>query len=1370
MLYASYKDNRIYSGQNQITFPRTDSEERTGYGNCIILVTPNRHLSIEALSSPKYAFTTSLIKRYFSDAIFREKIGRKKVISLERSSTDSFYISTNREIPMKYIPYASRKSLLRNGKSCVYDISRWMELFFSRTDDLQAKKKCAEFIRILASRINDSSISDYEKLLLIDLNSWTASSRQCVIMNRKLLNNPLSILFYSAIYYPDLLDQLPNIRIMIANRTSGQLYLIHKDFITKRNYPKIKSKLLQFKDLVFSVEDEVSETVAEDEAVDKEVKAEVITSFKEDMKRSLQRNLLGNTKEKDDPFNFVTDITDEITDDDLEIEKELAEAEAESEEESSAEDEIINNINDSIEQELTQTLGFVDTLEDLDDIDTDKEIAEITKRVKETVYHESFTPVRSEKEKARIERLTQDQESVIQPISIEDVKRKTLKTVPTGSYIRTTNPTIIDSKFKNFDQEYTDKCLQRNIDSAVTILSKASDKVFVAEKTVEDSSDSMNLQELYTYKLVDEKGNRYVLQFDVPKIIDGSYVYLNGTKKIIKHQLILKPIVKTGNDTVQIVTSYNKVFIRRQGVINQNSNKLYTFLSKNKDKYKVRDGNCSMLNNDYDVPLDFAMLSKYVSSFEIGDCTFYMTINSGKQAYQNLTKKNILDDKNYNEATDLLIGINRKTKEPIIMKLTDSYIDTVLSYMSEEDRKNIAKIKRKPRFVSCNAKILGRDLPLIFFMMYCEGFSSVMKKANIEYEFVDKKVVRKYDPLNWDTIELNDGFIVWKKVPFRNELLMNGFKRVDMSDFNYSDLEDKDTFVSIIAAFYPGNNKFNFALDNYRDFLIDDKSAEILTDFGYPTDLVSLLVVAAGMLTDNHFKIENNLENMRVRSNEVISDLVYKAVTDAYTPYRNTSHKKKPSRISCKRSIIKDTLLSSDTNMIEEFSSLNPVLELEKQRSVTFKGLRGIQMARAMTLPRRCYDPSMTGTLAITSSPDANIGVNRTLTLEPAITSTYGYIDTEKSKDLNGLNAANLFSATELLNPMGAQHDDPDRSSMNVKFTKYMVPVKDSDPVLIGNKMEEIIPYYLSNEFVVAAKEDGKVVEIDQDYCIIEYKSGVRTAIDLSHQPKKNAAAGFWLDNALISDLKVGDKFKEGDILAYNPYHFTPSIDEKKRVSMNLGVLCKVAISSQWDVFEDSAPISRNLSKKLATEMIDEKHVTLTPFTEVSYIVKPGDKIKTGEPLIVFSEAADAEDRKLLSKLREETQSSILETAKTTISSKYTGEIADVRIYTTTPIEDLDPSLQKILKEYWNKISKRNAVLDRNKNPGDLNYYKAGQVISEVAEVVDPSGYTGKVQGYQVNEGDVLFLFYIKYNVEASKGKNCPMYTVMCACYWVNCR
>ena len=380
---------------------------------------------------------------------------------------------------------------------------------------------------------------------------------------------------------------------------------------------------------------------------------------------------------------------------------------------------------------------------------------------------------------------------------------------------------------------------------------------------------------------------------------------------------------------------------------------------------------------------------------------------------------------------------------------------------------------------------------------------------------------------------------------------------------------------------------------------------------------------------------------------------------------------------------------------------------------------------------------------------DSNVGIVRQLTFEPNVTSTRGYITPGSKKNVNKETDVNLFSCSELLTPLGVQHDDPDRTSMSAfKQTKYMVPIEGSTPVLIGNKVESVIPYIMSDEFVVDAKNDGQVIERTDDYVVVKYKDGTNYAIDIGTRIKKNSS-GFWIQNDLFCDLKVGDKFKKGDILAYNKAAFSPNKDDHG-VSMNLGVLTKIAVISNWDIFEDSIPITQKLANELATNMIWEKSVVLEPGTDVDFIVKKGDSVETGQSMMKFTRGQDEEVDKFLAAIKEENKEEIIEDTKSSIPSKYTGTIADIKIYTTVPVEDLSPSLQKIVKSYQSKVDKKNKTLDKYKNAGDMNYYKAGQMISEVSEVMKP-GSNGKVQGEYVDKG-VIIKFYVKYRDIAAKG------------------
>lgn len=1339
MLFENYKDEILYNSQSKISLPRSSKGGTRGYGSMVFLLCPSIDKAIEFVNAGVIDINNSATKRFMMDTIYREKIGSKTIKSVERTTIDGKFKGL-KKFELIYVPSASRDATLDKGVNTFYDLSRWMELFFPNSEKFATKKKCYEFIRILKDKIERASFDSYSKLILFDLAIWSKSIKNCIILNKNLLNNPLSIIFYSAFHYPELFEDFPECKFMLTNSLSGQVFLFNLKGLDKARYNKIKPKLKPFKNLVYSVLDNEEPTAEE---INIENRAEMVAEFKKEIKANLKAQLLGTE-------NLFDDITPSVGEELGELEKELLSELDDETEDSEPADEMEERIDAIVSSEVDKVVE--DQGDDILDLDStsQKDIEnKLAEGIRELTYTYSFMPERSPEELEKIKRLTEGQEKVLYRPTMSDIERKSIPKRKTGALLSENhNPGLQESAFVNFDQAYTEKCLEKNIDDAVGILSKASEKIFVTGKTVEDSSTPMALKKTYTYSLEDEFGAKFKLSFDVPEVIDGSYVFLNGTKKNIRHQFILKPIVKTSPNVVQLVTAYNKVFVYREGIMNQVMSKIIAHLDKNAPKFKVGAGNNFKTNGDYEMPLEFGMIAKYFDSFVIGDVTFYTSINNLCEKYKMRNKKEL----KFNKAKEIPIGINKKTGEVVMLDLGGSYSAMLFKYFSPDDIEAIHKIKRKPKVIFADAKMMGRRLPMVLFMLFCEGFASVMEKSKIKYHLVpEKKELKNYSPMEWDVIPLADGYIVWDKTILRNEIIMNGLKRCDMSDFNIADLEDKYTYISLILPFYPGNSKIHSALDNYRDFLLDDKTKEILQDFGYPTDLVSLLVVVAGLLSDNNYIIENDMRNMRIRSTEVIADLIYTEITSAYREYRNTAYKKKKAtKPHIRKNAIINALLSSDTNMIEESSVLNPVYEIEKKRSVTFKGVRGIQMDRAMTFPRRAYDKSMLGTIGITTSPDANVGIVRQLTVEPAITSTYGYIDAERSNNLDSLQSANLFTPAELFHPIGITHNDPDRSAMQYKHTKYLVPITDSDPVMIGNHIESTLPYMVSDEFVVDAKQDGVVKSIENDYVIIEYADGTKQAIDISPRPRKNSSNGSWIDNTLKCTLKVGQKFKYGDILAYNPQHFTPNADDRG-VSMNLGALCKIAIYSQWDIFEDSVPISRRLSQKTETVMVDEKHVSLSPHTRVDYIAKVGSTINAGDTLLRFTDATDELMQNLFDNLKDSARNTIIENSKTTIASKYTGTVMDIKIYTTQEIENLDPSLQEIAKDYHKRISKRNATLDKNSNPGDLGYYKAGQIITETDNVikVEPNG---KIAGYEVPEGWVLILFYIRYEVAASKG------------------
>jgi hypothetical protein len=202
---------------------------------------------------------------------------------------------------------------------------------------------------------------------------------------------------------------------------------------------------------------------------------------------------------------------------------------------------------------------------------------------------------------------------------------------------------------------------------------------------------------------------------------------------------------------------------------------------------------------------------------------------------------------------------------------------------------------------------------------------------------------------------------------------------------------------------------------------------------------------------------------------------------------------------------------------------------------------------------------------------------------------------------------------------------------------------------------------------------------------------------------------------------------------------------------MTQGVLTKIAVIPNWDIYEDSAPITEKLSHQMAVDMIGEKEIGLDKGTFVQKIVNVGDKINVGDSLMIFDSFPDDPDAaKFLADLREDLKEEIIESSITSIKSKYSGIVADIKIYTTVDVEDLSESLQKIVNLHHDKLRKREGTLDKYMNDSDYSYYKCGQLISESAIKLTPD-YQGKIKGSTVGEG-VLIIFYIKYTDIMSTG------------------
>ena len=1341
--YDALKDNFTYLRQRKFYLPKGD---KLGHGGALFMLTPDKKATMDTINGSYATYFRSGYKIYSTPTYFAERIGASTIKSNKRTQFKKDFIESREDKSMKYINSDELVKIIekQGDRNFIYDLGEWNHLYFSNRYTRTPAYMCKGYIDFISKKFpSQADIDKYKyRMIYIPADKWF-SVNDTLGITKAYLNNPIAIFMWCLYRSPETLSPLLPIcnTIIIADEAHDSFIKIPIDNKlinpkeAKKLYQKLKAQLNKMECFKVIDNEEDSEII------------QVAEVDKEDLKDELTRRLTGkpkkSTKEKEiDIFNM-----DEVLGDSTSV-SELNE-DNESEEETA--DDVVENIIEEVAEEA----------EPEDDIDALTTKAETKVR---NVLINSYMPNYTAEKTAKLEEYARRQSQVIEevaPQSINMVKSKIIDKSDFSNVATTHNPNIKESKFVNFEKSYIEKKLKPDMVNSVAKLSKADYPMFINKIDIVDSSDAFNQKETWTYHLTDENGRVQKIVLDVPKIIDNNYIYIGGNKKMILKQRLNRPIVKIDPDRVQINTWYNKCMITRHGqAVSGRSVALKKYIIKNEQKYKVSFGNAKIMNKEYRTSLAFDILAKNIIECQIGDTRFIFDLPKLKDEMEKAgIKEEIMKDDR------LACGI---TKDKKLVRCNvngtgsgddEEIEDVIINKFTSSEKTALSNVKEGKTFAYARMTIMAKRIPVIFFMLFCAGWTETMKQCGIEYEVFDN--TREIRNQGFDdkhgVIETSDKLIVYPKYPYENSLLLNGLRGLPLSDYSYAELDSKDTYIDMLPLFFTNAN-MSYNLDQFKNFLLDDASIEMLKDFGQPYELIPLLFYAVKLLVNNQYTPDIDASNMRIRSTEIIPQIAYQSVVNAYGKYRKVASRgnNKNAKIHCPQNEVIRVLLGS--SLVDEYSVANPVKTLEKTHECTIKGatsdkgftLSGMNVSDSMTMAKRAYDQSMMGVFGITSSPDGEVGVKRTLSVEPNITSTRGYIGSVPKEGIDDLNSANLFTFAESLTPPGVRHDDPQRSSMMKSQTSQMVMVDDATPVLIGNKVESVVPYHMSGEFCFVAKQNGVVEDAKDGIYIVRYADGTHDSFDTNPVIHKNSSEGMYTEVKFESKVKVGDKFVKNEVLAADPRSFTMDKDGKG-ASMNIGVLAKVAIASLYDIYEDSQPISRKLSNKLAYNVINMKSVSLDQITYVDKMVNVGDDVNIGDPLIVFdSFGGDEETKNLFASIKDESvKQDLYDTTQTTVKSDESGHIEDIRVYTTVPVEELSPTLQTIVKKYHKKIEAKGKFLDKYKNEGDNNFYKCGHVITETTDVVDTN--FGVIKGARVDNG-VYIEFYIKHKDAVKKG------------------
>ena len=887
--------------------------------------------------------------------------------------------------------------------------------------------------------------------------------------------------------------------------------------------------------------------------------------------------------------------------------------------------------------------------------------------------------------------------------------------------IKTINEEWKHLKTINFEKEYD---LDADI---VKILNSFSHNktypISVLDIQTEDTSTSEDSVITYTVKCEDYSGKRFTLKFDIPKLRENRFMRLRGNEKIFSIEMPLLPISKTEEDTVQMVSFYNKIFVRTYynstGKSNPYSNRLIKALTKYEGKnIKIITGDNTKICSKYDLPIDYIDLaSKYTSiqfkSKDNGIVTIYFNQNQIR-AIPGVNPKNgipiAMNDKGK------VLYYNGTNQAPISLFIADIIDD-------EEFWKLYLSQSMPKKSTYSRASILNTDIPIIVILAHDIGLTKAMDLAKIQYDISEKKT---RDP-DWDSIKLNDSYINYKQT-YDSMMLMNGLKDCNIEDYSIKDINSKITWVDILENF--GGRIKSDGLDNFKDLMYDPITIEVSKDYNLPETYHEGLVYASNLLVDNKYIEHKDLATNRYRTNEVIAAQFYRVITDSYKEYALQNKHGRQVPMSMKQSAVIDLILAQNTT--SDLSIFQPLSEIETKNCISTKGVTGMNSDRAYKMDKRGYDDSMINIIAQSTGFAGTVGVNRQTTINPQIVGGRGYF---KNTGEESMNVVNTYGMTEALSPFMLTSDDPFRNDMTfVQTSKHTTPIEYATPLLVTTGADAAMPYLASDMFAHKAKKKGKVKEINDKYMIVEYFDGTTEFVNLDEQTMKNSDGGFFITLQLKTDLKVGQAVKEDTILAYDKKSFSTQVGSGQ-VSYNMGCITKSAILTTEDGYEDSGVCSEWLSEAMSSDIVVMKSVSLPPMTNIIKIVSKGQPIQEGEPMLIFQNSFDEEDANLLLKNLNNEDGDVTEIGRNIIKSKVTGIIADIKIYRTCELDELSESLRKICTSHENKIKAIKKISDKASN----------EVHTDSIEKLPQVGKLKNVDG-------VLIEIYMKYHDKLSVG------------------
>jgi len=831
------------------------------------------------------------------------------------------------------------------------------------------------------------------------------------------------------------------------------------------------------------------------------------------------------------------------------------------------------------------------------------------------------------------------------------------KTLPDNDTIF--NKDLLQDGVHNLDKQYISKVYKKDIVNSVFNIQKAG--MVIKDYDIQTYEDILGKYEEHSITFKDFDKGTSTVKFKLPVINeDGIYQISNNNYRMKSSKLSI-PIDKINNSRVSLTTAYSKMFIDKAPYKKiDRGYKIQQALVKKQMKNEVNNI-VLMENSVYDIklPSDYSNTMRYISSFNFKDSYYFFDYpNRGSILSKDITLKAIEKDNKIllgrsktgylliDRANEVYEYVNKKYKP--LGRLLD-----VLEIPIDDLVKEYALIKISKTYI-----------PIVYLLSYYLTFNKLLKSLNVIVEEF-KLGTRVHSDENSIVVKFVDTIL---KITFKDDksrVILAGldyFNKINKV-FTKDSLNHKDSMDGMFKEF--GLRLLDVTnIKNLEILFVDPVSVTILKEMNEPTTFIGLLYRSAELLVDDFYHKPNSKTGFLVKGYEKVPQMLYNQLVLAVRDRDNRSvfgkSKLKVDPYSVWRAMGED----STSILIDD---INPLAYLKQKENITATGFMG-RGKDTMSKGTREVLAEDIGIISEAGVDSGDVGITSFLSANPNIKNVRGM-----KGDAEKLTVSNVFSTSALLAPFST-YDDPKRLVFTGVMNSHVLSMKNASVYPIRTGYETLLPYKLDRQFIAYATEDGVVEKVFNNKVIIKYKDKKETYTFRDWTSKEESGAS-WKHN-MSTNLKVGDKLTNGDIIYYDSSFFTIDFFNPKGVVYKVYMTVRTALDEVNGSYEDSGIINRKFSNFATIESTKVRSIVLDKNDIINNVVKVNSKVEPNDILFNIStglvETGD---------LSEESMDLLQSFVKNSPKAKLKGKIVKIMLYYNCDKDELNKSFKDLLED-----------------------------------------------------------------------------------------